>query len=114
MKEGCCVDTLTAVFWVVVGILLSLVLPLAVKALRTQGAFTPLAPNAPPSTWWSRLWSRLLDLWKQWGMSRYVTILAAATIVALVIVFLLGLTFGSQREATLAGFAWESLLSKLR
>ncbi len=103
-------DTLTAVFWVVVGILLSLVLPLAVKALRTQGAFT-LAPNAP---WWSRWWSRLLDLWKQWGMSRYVTILAAATIVALVIVFLLGLTFGSQREATLAGFAWESLISKLR
>jgi hypothetical protein len=34
-------------------------------------------------------------------------------VVAIVIVFLLGMNFSTPRDAVLAGFAWESLLNKL-
>ena len=39
-------------------------------------------------------------------------ILLAGTLIAVVIVFVLGMAFFTARDAILAGFAWESLLNK--
>jgi len=94
-----------AIALVFVGILLSIFLPVAVTAIRKAGLEG--LENRPPS-----LSERLSAAWKRYGGNKYLALLVAATLVAAVIVFLLGMQFFTPRDAILAGFAWESLLSK--
>lgn len=93
-----------AIFWVLCGILLSLVLPIAVKTLQRA----KLESLEKPS-----IWDRIIVAWNKYGGNKYAGILLAASLVAIVIVFLLGLKFYTVRDAVLAGFAWESFLNKL-
>jgi hypothetical protein len=97
---------LTAVAWVLGGILSSLLLPIAVRTLRKYSKLEDKAPK-PGFT------ERLRNAWHQYGGNRYLAVLAAASFVAGVVVFLLGLKFFTARDAALAGFAWESLVNKL-
>ncbi len=90
--------------WVLAGIIISLLLPLAVRTLRAA----KLEGMEKPT-----LGQRFAAAWKNYGGNRYLGIALAATFVAIVLVFLLGLEFFTARDAALAGFAWESLINKL-
>jgi hypothetical protein len=96
--------------WVLLGIIISLVLPLAVRTLQRARLESRMEgiENKEPS-WWERF----AAVWNRYGGSKYLTIFLAATLVAVVLVFLLGLKFYTPRDAALAGFAWESLINKL-
>ena len=59
------------------------------------------------------LGQRIAKAWNDYGGKKYLTIAIAAIVVAVVLVFLLGLEFFTVRDAALAGFAWESLVNKL-
>jgi hypothetical protein len=96
------------VVWVLAGIIISLVLPVAVKTLHKASALEALELGPKPS-----LGQRLALAWKNYGGNKYLAVVLAATVVAIVLVFLLGLEFTRPRDAALAGFAWESLVSKL-
>jgi len=95
-----------AVVWVLVGIIISLVLPVAVRTLKKASGLEDLEKK--PS-----LGERIKNAWIQYGGNRYLAILVAAIVVAVVIVFLLGLQFNTVRDAAIAGFAWESFVNKL-
>lgn len=95
-----------AVVWVLVGIIISLVLPVAVNILRQASGLEGI--EGKPS-----LGQRIKAAWVQYGGNKYVGILLAAIVVAVVIVFLLGLQFSRPRDAAIAGFAWESFVKKL-
>src|SRR5687768_4915786 len=97
-----------AVTWVVVGIIISLLLPVAVSALRRAKPKGLERLGEKPS-----LGTQFAAAWQKYGGNRYLGIAAAATFVAIALVFLLGLEFQAARDATLAGFAWESFVSKL-
>lgn len=96
-----------ATIYVVIGIIISLVLPLAVSALKKASGLETLDGVQPT------FWERVVAIWKKYHGSKYAGILLAAVVVALVIVFLLGLKFYTVRDAALAGFAWESLIKTL-
>jgi hypothetical protein len=98
---------LSAVLWVLLGIIISLVLPIAVNTLRKAGGLEAM-PGEKPT-----LSQRIREAWIQYGGNKYVAILLAAAVVAVVIVFLLGLQFHGVRDAAIAGFAWESFVKKL-
>lgn len=95
-----------AVTWMVVGILISIVLPLAVKVLQNKGRLE--AAGQQPT-----LAARVALAWRLYGGNRYVAVLGAAVLVAAVLVFVLNLQFHTARDAALAGFSWESLVNKL-
>lgn len=95
-----------AVVWVLVGILISLVLPLAVNTLKKASGLEEIGTK--PS-----LGQRIKAAWDQYGGNKYLKILLAAIVIAVVIVFLLGLQFFTPRDAAIAGFAWESFVKKL-
>jgi hypothetical protein len=95
-----------SVFWMVVGIIISIVLPLAVKVLQNKGA---LERMGVPPTIGSRVWRA----WVEMGGNRYLAVVAAALFVAASVTFLLDLKFPTSREAALGGFGWESLVNKL-
>ena len=97
-----------AVAFVLVGIIVSLLLPVAVRVLRAARP-TGLERAAQKPT----LGQRFAAAWTKYGGNRYLGILVAATFIAFVLVFVLGLTFYTARDAILAGFAWESLINKL-
>jgi hypothetical protein len=81
-----------------------LLLPLAVRTLRAaklEGIDKPT------------IGQRVTAAWNTYGGNRYLGIAIAATFVAIVLVFLLGLEFFTARDAALAGFAWESFINKL-
>ena len=94
------------IFWVFIGILISLILPIAVKTL--QGANLEELDKDEPT-----IWQRIVQAWKAYSGNKYLMIFLSAVVVAFVLVFLLGLNFFSARDAALAGFAWESLINKL-
>jgi len=94
--------------WVVGGILISLILPLAVNVLRQSSTKLEGLEQAEPS-----LFSRFAAAWKKYGGPKYAGILLAAVVVAAAIIFLLGMKFYTERDAALAGFAWESLIHKV-
>jgi len=98
-----------SILWVLVGILISLVLPIALRTLvnAATAAKAIKTMQQPTLTDW------LKAAWIRYGGTKYVGIMLAATLVAGVIVLLLGLKFYAAREAALAGFAWESLVNKL-
>jgi hypothetical protein len=97
---------LIAIAWVLAGILSSLFLPVAVSTLTKHSRLEDNAPK-PGFT------ERLGNAWRRYGGNKYLALLAAASFVAGVVVFLLGLKFYTARDAALAGFAWESLVNKL-
>jgi len=98
-----------AVALVFAGILLSVFLPLAVNAIKkVSGTLEGAAPQPPPT-----FGQRLRAAWVRYAGNKYLALLVAGTLVAIVIVFLLGMQFFTARDAILAGFAWESLLNKL-
>jgi len=107
MQEGASqvavIPWLAAIGWVLVGIIISLLLPVAVRTLRS--AKLEEAEKA--------LSQRIAAAWIRYGGYKYLRIAIAATVVAAVLVFLLGLEFYTGRDAALAGFAWESLINKL-
>ena len=108
MEEGVQVAVLTQIettLWVLLGIILSLVLPVAVKILQ-RAKLEGLEKK-------KSLIERLKTAWEKYGGEKYLKILLAAILVAVVLVFLLGLKFYTPRDAALAGFAWESLINKL-
>lgn len=96
-----------ATIYVVIGIIISLVLPLAVGALKKASGLEEL--DGVKTTFWGRV----VAIWNRYHGSKYAGILLAALVVALVIVFLLGLKFYTIRDAALAGFAWESFVKTL-
>ena len=105
MPEPTALVPYVEVLWVFLGILISIVLPVAVKTLT---AATPEGVANSPS-----LSEKIKDAWNKYGGNKYVLILLAALLVAVVIVFLLDLKFYAIRDAILAGFAWESFVNKL-
>ncbi|MDP9172113.1 MAG: hypothetical protein M3N54_15955 [Acidobacteriota bacterium] len=107
LTQGVPLSPVAAVLWVVAGILLSLILPVAVKTLK--GAKGTEGLGAAPPT----VGQKLAAAWTKYGGNRYLTILFASVAVALVLVFLVGGEFKSAKEAILFGFAWEGLLNKL-
>ena len=98
------INQFVAVFFVLCGIILSLVLPVAVKTLRQAQS---------ESTDKFSVRKQVLEAWRKYGGNKYVKLLLAASLIAVVIVFLLGLQFYTIRDAVLAGFAWESFVNKL-
>lgn len=96
----------STVFWMVIGILISIILPLAVKTLQNKGALEKM--GVPPT-----LGSRIWRAWVEMGGNRYLAVVAAAVFVALSLTFLMDLKFPTPREAALGGFGWESLVNKL-
>jgi hypothetical protein len=99
-------SSLNAVLLVLAGILLSILLPLAVKALRkASGLEGKRLESASISI-------RIKEAWMRYGGNKYLVVLLAGILVAIVIVYLLGMQFFTPRDAILAGFAWESLLNK--
>src|SRR5689334_10669884 len=96
------IQTVTSIFYVFLGIVISLVLPVAATTLRRVAA-------GLESTWWASL----AEAWNKYGGNRYLVYLIAAVVVAIVIVLLLGLKFYTLRDALLAGFSWEALVNKL-
>ena len=103
-----------AIFWVLVGILISLLLPIAVETLRkAQGETQKTRVAVEEPAWWQKAWQKIVRAWEDYGGITYLKILAAATFVAIVLVVLLGLKFTTIREAAMAGFGWESFLKKL-
>jgi hypothetical protein len=106
MQESAALTFGMSVMWVLTGILISLVLPVAIKTLRGQKL--EALENAKPS-----LAQRIAAAWLKYGGNKYLKIIVAATVIAVVLVFLLGLKFFTVRDAVLAGFAWESLVNKL-
>lgn len=95
-----------AIVWVTVGIIISLILPIVVKVLN-DASIRKLDGTKPT------LWEKISKAWNDYNGKKYLLILGAAFVVAIVVVFLLGLEFDSPREAALGGFAWESLVNKL-
>src|SRR3712207_4621810 len=106
MNEQVAISQTLATIYVVVGIIVSLVLPLAVSALKRASGLEALGDNPT-------FWQRVVALWHRFHGNKYLGILLAAVVVALVIVFLLGLKFYTVRDAALAGFAWESFVKTL-
>jgi hypothetical protein len=103
--------SIPAVLLVLGGIILSMLLPLAVRTLRKATGLEGAEERAggPPS-----FFDKLRAAWTRYGGNKYLIILLASTLVALVIVYLLGMKFFTAHDAILAGFAWESLLNKLK
>jgi hypothetical protein len=93
-------------WWIFVGILISLILPLAVRTLRR--AKLEANEAIKPS-----LGQQLAKAWARYGGNRYLAIVAAAVLVACVFLFVTGQTFYQIRDAVLAGFAWESFVNKI-
>ena len=99
-------STVMSIFWVFIGIVISLILPIAVKVLKPDRSINEIDPR-------STRWKKIAGAWEQYSGSKYLMKFLAAVFVAIVLVLLLGLEFSTVRDAVLAGFAWESLLNKL-
>lgn len=96
------------VTWVFVGIIISLALPVAIRTLKVQGGVEGARSATKPT-----IGQRIAKAWKDYGGNKYLAIAVSAAVVAIVIVFLLGLEFYTVRDAAIAGFAWESLINKV-
>ena len=105
ITQGTALAPIVTTGWVFLGIILSLVLPVAVRTLQNAQLESAKEP--------SNLWERIAAAWKRYGGNRYLGIILSATLVAAVLVFLLGLKFYTPRDAVLAGFAWESFINKV-
>lgn len=105
MNQPIYLSTLDSIIWVLIGIIISLIFPVAVRMLREAAKKKELEK---PS-----FWQRLVAAWNKYGGKKYLMYFLAAVFVAIVLVFLLGLKFLTARDAAIGGFAWESLVNKL-
>ena len=103
---------LVAIAWVFIGILVSLLLPIAVGTLSKVNQKQTTA-SGEKITIKPTLGQRIAAAWRDYGGKKYLGILLAAAFIAAVIVVMLKLEFTTQRDAALAGFAWESFVKKL-
>src|SRR6266481_4719993 len=99
MSNAVALGPIVSTICVLIGIIISIVLPVAVRTLRK----TKLEGIDQPS-----YGQRIKAAWTKYGGNKYLMITLAATLVAIVLVFVLGLKFFTARDAILAGFAWES------
>src|SRR3954447_17723599 len=105
-----------ALVYVMAGIFASILLPVAVRALRdlmalaNSGSMQMVGDPPPPTA--AHVVLAAFRSYFGWGLLA-AGYLAAAVLVAGVIVFMLGMTFSTARDALLAGFAWESLINKV-
>src|SRR5260370_16836973 len=95
------------VVWVLIGIIISLALPVAVRTLHKANGLENKETPKPT------VGQRLAAAWETYGGKRYLRIAMAATVVAIVLVFLMGLEFSKSRDAALPGFAWGPLVTNL-
>ena len=108
MNEINILSPVITVIWVSIGILISLFLPISIKLLKDEAKNFSLETNHKKN-----IKDKILIVWNFIGGSKYLKILLSTIIIATVVVFLLGLKFYTERDAALAGFAWESLVNKL-
>jgi len=109
LNQAVALAPIETTLFVMLGIFISLVLPLAVRTLRNAQLEATRDFESNRTFWWKPI----VAAWTRYGGSKYLTIFVAATLVAIVLVFLLGLKFYTSRDAALAGLAWESLINKL-
>jgi hypothetical protein len=99
------------VTWFLIGMLISVVFPVAVKtlkALRKKVRLEAKQSEAVPT-----LVQRIFSAWRAYGGNKYLGLLVLALVIAVILVFMLGLQFYNPRDAALAGIGWESLTNKL-
>ena len=96
------------VFWFFLGILISIFFPVIIKTVRRNTGLE--SKVAEPTLSFGK---RIQTAWDQYGGNRYLKLLVATVLVAVVLVFVLGLKFYTARDAALAGIGWESLSNKL-
>lgn len=90
------------VLWFFLGMLISFFLPLVIESItKAYKSITGAKLTKQPS-WWERV-----------NGPRYLRVIFGAFIVAMVLVFLLGIEPATTREASIAGLGWESLVGKL-
>jgi hypothetical protein len=99
-----------SIFWVLVGIFVSIFLPVAVRTLLNLRKRLGVTAAAKPG--FGQRFKLAIVKYMGWGWQA-LGYLAAAVFVAAVIVSLFGLKFYTERDAILAGFAWESFVNKL-
>lgn len=92
--------------WCVVGIVVSVLLPIIWEAVSR---YFPRSQNAAPAMAAPPL---VLAFWRV--MMPYLLLGVASSLTALLIVAALGDTLKDYRAALLAGYAWDSTLQKLR
>src|SRR5437016_4591697 len=95
-------STTQAILFVFLGIILSVILPIATEAIRKM---KPL--EGKPLEGFGGFGSKLKAAWTSYRGNKYLIFLFGTAVVAFVIVFLLGMRFYTPRDAALAGFAWE-------
>ena len=99
--------------WFFVGIIISIMLPIIVKTLRARADLKELqklqGARAKPLPRLSKL---VAMAWKNYNVNKYLLLLVGALVLAIILVFVLNLQFYTPRDAAIAGFGWESLVSK--
>lgn len=96
-----------AVLWFLVGMIFSIVIPVAIKTVQKKAGLESIGePHPTPG-------QRIAAAWKRYGGNRYLKFLIAASIVALFLVLILQLQFYTLRDAVVAGVGWESFVNKL-
>ena len=98
-------STAAAILWVLIGVLVSLILPVAVNTLRR--VTTRLEATQPT------FGQQVMRAWKQYNGPKYLTIFLASVVLSVVLVLFFGDYLREPRDALLTGFAWESLINKL-
>jgi hypothetical protein len=93
------------ILWVFMGILMSLILPIAVNTLRRA---TTRLESTPPA-----FGERVIHAWKAYNGPKYLAIFLACVVLSIALVLFFGDYLREPRDALLAGFAWESLINKL-
>lgn len=99
------------VIWFLVGMLISVVFPVAIKTLKSLRKKVRL--EAQQSETAPSFVQRVFSAWRAYGGNKYLWLLVLATVIAVVLVFMLGLQFYNPRDAALAGIGWESLTNKI-
>src|SRR6266496_4990623 len=106
------------VLWFLVGMLISMVLPVllkTLKSLRKKVGLEAKEAESPPTLTQRILtaWQQFLTAWQQYRGNIYLGILVISVLIASTLVFLLKLQFYDPVSAALAGIGWESLTNKL-
>src|SRR2546425_5711036 len=85
------------VFWFLIGMLISMILPVAVKtlkSLRKKAGLEAKEAESPPT-----LTQRILTAWQQSGGNIYLGILVISLLIAVALVFILRLQFYDPVDA---------------
>jgi hypothetical protein len=99
--------------WIVLGIVLSVLVPIAVKILKSATVRTP-RPNAVET-----MKEKMIRWGKAFGeFARPYVLVAFASVILGGLILLLakqqGVTFSAWHQAVLAGYIWDSTLQKIK